>query len=130
MNPEICVHQSEAAPLNPVMEGSRDAQEALRQAAAAHQVQALLAQRWEQTQRRDRRAVTSGVARRVHYLSMEFLMGRALGNALAALGLEPGLRQQLQTQGLQLSQVLELENDAALGNGFRMGASWRCRMTG
>jgi starch phosphorylase len=117
MNPEICVHQSEAAPLNPVMEGSRDAQEALRQAAAAHQVQALLAQRWEQTQRRDRRAVTSGVARRVHYLSMEFLMGRALGNALAALGLEPGLRQQLQTQGLQLSQVLELENDAALGNG-------------
>ncbi len=117
MSLDICANQSEATPVKSLVDSVGDAQEALRQAAVAHQVQALLAQRWEQTQRQDRAAVASGAARRVHYLSMEFLMGRALGNALAALGLEPGLRQQLQAQGLQLSQVLELENDAALGNG-------------
>jgi len=61
--------------------------------------------------------VGAGGVRRVHYLSMEFLMGRATGNALAALGLEPAVREKLLSQGLQLSDVLEQENDAALGNG-------------
>ena len=42
-----------------------------------------LSQRWVETQARDRAAK----ARRVVYLSMEFLMGRTLSNALAALGL-------------------------------------------
>lgn len=53
----------------------------------------------------------------MHYLSMEFLMGRATGNALAALGLEQTVRDALAAQGLQISDVLESENDAALGNG-------------
>jgi starch phosphorylase len=78
---------------------------------------ALLAQRWTRTQSKDSNLVGSGTVRRVHYLSMEFLMGRALGNALAALGLENDVRRQLAASGLQLSNVLELENDAALGNG-------------
>lgn len=85
--------------------------------AAAPQAQALLAQRWARSQQEDRHTVGSGGVRRVHYLSMEFLMGRALGNALAALGLEPEVRQQLAANGLQLPDLLELENDAALGNG-------------
>jgi starch phosphorylase len=55
--------------------------------------------------------------RRVHYLSMEFLMGRALSNALAALGLAPALEARLAEQGLKLGDVLEREPDAALGNG-------------
>jgi len=85
--------------------------------AAASACRELLAQRWARTQREDARAEPLGPARRVHYLSMEFLMGRALGNALAALGLEPQLREQLAASGLEFGDVLEQENDAALGNG-------------
>jgi starch phosphorylase len=76
----------------------------------------VLARRWARTQvedtRRDRDA-----CRRVHYLSMEFLMGRALGNALAALGLEPAVRTLLAERGIALPEALEHEPDAALGNG-------------
>jgi len=89
----------------------------LRTLAAAPEVHALLAQRWARTQSQDSQAVGAGAVRRVHYLSMEFLMGRALGNALAALGLEQEVRQRLEANGSQLSDLLELENDAALGNG-------------
>jgi starch phosphorylase len=53
----------------------------------------------------------------VHYLSMEFLMGRALGNALAALGLDAELRRLLAGLGRDPASVLELEHDAARGNG-------------
>ena len=85
--------------------------------AAATACRELLAQRWAKTQAQDALLENGSSSRRVHYLSMEFLMGRALGNALSALGLEGELRQQLQTLGVQLSDVLEREHDAALGNG-------------
>ncbi len=85
--------------------------------AAAHACRELLAQRWATTQREDSQAERASRSRRVHYLSMEFLMGRALGNALAALGLDASAREALAGSGLQLSDVLEQENDAALGNG-------------
>ncbi|MDD5335681.1 MAG: glycogen/starch/alpha-glucan phosphorylase [Rhodoferax sp.] len=94
-----------------------DRQAWLQALAAAPKAQALLAQRWARSQQEDRNSVGSAGVRRVHYLSMEFLMGRALGNALAALGLESEVRQQLAAKGLQLPDLLELENDAALGNG-------------
>ena len=77
----------------------------------------LLAQRWAATQASDRRTVASGTARRVHYLSMEFLMGRALGNALAALGFEKNVQRALEAVGQDIAGVLEQEHDAALGNG-------------
>ena len=89
----------------------------LRAVAAAPALHAQLAQRWARTQSNDSNSVGNGSVRRVHYLSMEFLMGRALGNALAALGLEKDVRRQLEASGLLLSDALELENDAALGNG-------------
>lgn len=89
----------------------------MRAVAASPALHAMLAQRWARTQSKDSNSVGKGSVRRVHYLSMEFLMGRALGNALAALGLEKDVRRQLEVSGLQLSDVLELENDAALGNG-------------
>ncbi len=85
--------------------------------AAAHACRELLAQRWATTQREDSQADRVSPSRRVHYLSMEFLMGRALGNALAALGLEAPAREALAASGLQLPDVLEQESDAALGNG-------------
>jgi starch phosphorylase len=82
--------------------------------------------RWAQTQAEDALALqalsASGSAdgsttRRVHYLSMEFLMGRALHNALSALNLHEGLEAALQAHGASLADVLEAEGDAALGNG-------------
>ncbi len=87
----------------------------LRAAAAA--CREPLARRWAQTQAADRVRLDAGQARRVHYLSMEFLMGRALGNALAALGLHESLEQALAPTGQSLSAVIEREPDAALGNG-------------
>ncbi len=82
--------------------------------AAAHASRSLLAERWVKTQAADRADKTQ---RRVHYLSMEFLMGRALGNAVAALGLDDALREAAAKAGTPLPDVLEREADAALGNG-------------
>ena len=81
---------------------------------AAHACRAELAERMNETLRDDREAG----AKRVYYLSMEFLMGRALSNALAALNLEPALREAAESiAGCELVDILEREPDAALGNG-------------
>ena len=85
--------------------------------AAATACREVLARRWALTQAQDALPMATGTSRRVHYLSMEFLMGRALGNALAALGLETELRERLDAVGESLPDVLEQEKDAALGNG-------------
>jgi starch phosphorylase len=71
--------------------------------AAALACRELLEARWARTQERDRRLLAQD-GRRVHYLSMEFLMGRALGNAIAALGLEPDLRRVLAAAGHDLGE--------------------------
>ena len=81
--------------------------------AIAHACRADLAERMNQTLQTDRR---SG-AKRVHYLSMEFLMGRALSNALAALGLDEAFREAAREAGRDPAAVLEREPDMALGNG-------------
>jgi starch phosphorylase len=56
-------------------------------------------------------------AKRLYYLSMEFLMGRALGNNLTNLGIGDDARAALQDLGADLEELQELEHDAALGNG-------------
>jgi glycogen phosphorylase len=88
--------------------------------AAAQACRDELQARWVQTQAQDCKAMQAlgvGQPRRIHYLSMEFLMGRALGNALAALGLQSSLDRALQAKGTSLGELLETERDAALGNG-------------
>jgi starch phosphorylase len=55
--------------------------------------------------------------KRVYYLSLEYLLGRALRNNLVCLGLYDACRQRLARLGLDLEQVCELEPDAGLGNG-------------
>jgi starch phosphorylase len=72
-----------------------------------------LSQRWVETQSQER----SAKARRVVYLSMEFLMGRTLSNALAALNLTGGAAQGLAQHAHTLEDVAAREPDAALGNG-------------
>ena len=56
-------------------------------------------------------------AKRVYYLSMEFLMGRSLKNNLYNLELEDDMKQALSAFGVKLGQLYELEPDAGLGNG-------------
>ena len=56
-------------------------------------------------------------AKAVYYLSMEFLLGRSLSNNLQNLGLYGDMERAFADLGLRLSDVLEVEPDAALGNG-------------
>ncbi len=81
--------------------------------AVAHVAREQLSRRWVQNDSCDRQAK----ARRVYYLSMEFLMGRTLGNALAALGLQDGAAELARSHAAKLEDLASLEPDAALGNG-------------
>jgi len=56
-------------------------------------------------------------AKRVYYLSMEFLVGRSLDNNLANLDLTRRCRELLNRHGVDLDRILEYEPDPALGNG-------------
>ncbi len=55
--------------------------------------------------------------RRTYYLSLEFLMGRTLDNALLNLGLRDAVSEGLEKLGLQLADLEQAEQDAGLGNG-------------
>ncbi|MEM1346505.1 MAG: glycogen/starch/alpha-glucan phosphorylase [Pseudomonadota bacterium] len=55
--------------------------------------------------------------KRVYYLSMEFLIGRLLEDAIANLGLEDTARQAMEALGQDYDALLGDEPDAALGNG-------------
>ena len=73
-----------------------------------------LARRWVKTQVDDRK----NKSRRIYYMSMEFLVGRTLNNALSALDLRDKADAAFSTAGgPSLTDVIECEPDAALGNG-------------
>lgn len=56
-------------------------------------------------------------AKRVHYFSIEFLIGRSLATNLQNLGMMDVAREAMKSLGYDLEEILECENDAALGNG-------------
>jgi starch phosphorylase len=64
----------------------------------------------------EERVIKSG-AKQIHYLSMEFLIGRLLSNNLRNLGLYDICAEVASDMGLNLADVLETECDPALGNG-------------
>src|SRR3990167_4902246 len=72
-----------------------------------------LIERWMETMRRYYR----NDAKRVYYLSMEFLIGRSLMNSVLNVGFLDEVRQACVDAGVSLDRVTELEFDAALGNG-------------
>ncbi len=72
-----------------------------------------LTERWINT----RNAVERGDHRRVCYLSLEYLMGRLLRNALLNLGIDDTARDALNRLGLALEDIYDREQDAGLGNG-------------
>ncbi|PYI21530.1 glycogen phosphorylase GlpV/Gph1 [Aspergillus violaceofuscus CBS 115571] len=68
---------------------------------------------WNKTQQRQ----ASADQKRVYYLSLEFLMGRALDNAMLNVGLKDAAREGLKDLGFRIEDVISQEHDAALGNG-------------
>lgn len=99
--------------LNTVGVASADASATDLMQAVAQVARQQLSRRWVETQAHERAAK----ARRVVYLSMEFLMGRTLSNALAALNLTQNAAQGLAQHARTLEDVADCEPDAALGNG-------------
>jgi starch phosphorylase len=81
--------------------------------AVAQVAREQLSQRWVAGDSADRAAK----ARRVYYLSMEFLIGRTLSNALAALELKGEMGQAARQHASTLEDLAACEPDAALGNG-------------
>ena len=63
------------------------------------------------------RAAHAAGAKRVYYLSLEFLIGRLLRDALANLGRTGEIKAALASLGVDLAEIEEIEPDAALGNG-------------
>ena len=80
---------------------------------SAYMVRDRLIDRWMQTMS----SYYELNAKRVYYLSMEFLIGRSLMNGLHNLKMEQPTRQALQELGVALEKIREVEFDAALGNG-------------
>jgi starch phosphorylase len=81
--------------------------------AVAGTVRDRLMRRWVQTQQ----GYYKSDAKRVYYLSLEFLMGRALENNLLNLGLLDPMREALAALGISLDELFDQEPDAGLGNG-------------
>ncbi|MTD29120.1 glycogen phosphorylase [Erwinia sorbitola] len=66
---------------------------------------------------RSNRAQLSQDVRQVYYLSMEFLVGRTLSNALLAMGIYDDAKSALEEMGFDLEELIEEESDPGLGNG-------------
>ncbi len=81
--------------------------------ALALTVRNRLLERWIRTQE----TYYKQDVKRVYYLSLEFLMGRALGNSLVNLGMLDECHKAMHELGYDLEQVRETEWDAGLGNG-------------
>ena len=80
---------------------------------AAHSVRDRLVERWMETMQR----YYEQDSRRIYYLSLEFLMGRTLSNAMLNLGMDEQAKAALYELGQEFEAVAEIESDAALGNG-------------
>jgi glycogen phosphorylase len=81
--------------------------------ALAYAVRDRLMERWFHTQN----AYYQADAKRVYYLSLEFLMGRALVNNIVNLGARDAYLDALRQLGYDLESLQECEWDAGLGNG-------------
>ncbi|MDO8926071.1 MAG: glycogen/starch/alpha-glucan phosphorylase [Sideroxyarcus sp.] len=79
----------------------------------AYSVRDRLVERWMETMQR----YYEQDSKRIYYLSLEFLMGRTLSNAMLNLGMDEPGRAALYELGQDFETVAGVESDAALGNG-------------
>ncbi len=94
--------------VDPKAAGKRECFEAF-----AHCARDILAQRWIRTEQTYDRAK----AKRIYYLSMEFLIGRSLANNVTNLLLSEPAQYAARQKHLDWLELLEQEPDAGLGNG-------------
>lgn len=81
--------------------------------AVSYTVKDVIIDNWLETQK----AYEEQDPKIVYYMSMEFLMGRALGNNLINLGAYGEVKEALEELGLDLNCIEDQEPDPALGNG-------------
>ncbi len=81
--------------------------------ALAYAIRDRIIHQWDLS-RKTQRAKQS---KRIYYLSLEFLMGRAMTNNIINLGLEKNVRDALSSLGYTLEELVDVEPDAGLGNG-------------
>lgn len=81
--------------------------------ASANAIRDRISQDWSNTRER----LASSDTRHVHYLSLEFLLGRSLNNAVQNMDLDEPMRKALHQFGVKLEEVIDQEHDAGLGNG-------------
>ncbi|TWU49623.1 glycogen/starch/alpha-glucan phosphorylase [Rubripirellula reticaptiva] len=81
--------------------------------ALANAIRDRVTTHWRTTRKR----FAESTNRKVHYFSLEFLLGRSLNNAIQNLGLDEESRRALHAYGLKLEDIEEAEPDAGLGNG-------------
>ncbi|NQU63777.1 MAG: glycogen/starch/alpha-glucan phosphorylase, partial [SAR324 cluster bacterium] len=81
--------------------------------ALAHTVRDRIIARWVSTQE----TYYQENPKRIYYFSLEFLMGRTLGNAVLNLDLTEEIKEALSELGYTLEDLAEIEWDAGLGNG-------------
>jgi len=72
-----------------------------------------LVERWKKTYNTYRKSD----CKKAHYLSMEFLMGRTLSNAMLNLGVTNEATEAMYSLGLDIEELIDTEPDAGLGNG-------------
>jgi len=93
---------------DPERSGARDVYKAL-----AYTMRDLMVQKWISTQK----TFYAKEKKRVYYLSLEFLIGRSLGNSMTNLGILEDAKQAVEELGFDMAEIRDQEEDAALGNG-------------
>ncbi|WP_448146288.1 glycogen/starch/alpha-glucan phosphorylase [Labrys miyagiensis] len=94
--------------INQASAGPRERYEAL-----SRSLRDVLSQRWLRTDETYARVNP----KRIHYLSMEFLIGRSLSNNIMNLMLDPVIGRAIEEKGIDWTALISEEPDAGLGNG-------------
>ncbi len=81
--------------------------------ALAYTLRDIMTEKWINTQS----SYYEKEKKRVYYLSLEFLIGRSLANAMLNLDIWEPVKAAVEELGFELADILEEEEDAALGNG-------------
>lgn len=93
---------------DPDRSGAEDIYQAL-----AYTMRDIMVEKWIETQN----TFYTKQKKRVYYLSLEFLIGRSLGNAMTNLGILEDVKQAVTELGYDMDEIRNKEEDAALGNG-------------
>ena len=93
---------------DPERSGPKDISRAL-----AYTIRDILVKKWISTQK----TFYAKEKKRVYYLSLEFLIGRTMENCLLNLGIYNEVHEALESMGFTMNEILDQEEDAALGNG-------------